>query len=165
MLLLKKSLLILLLPLLAFATHKYYLSLTELNYMPKEKSLQIIMNVFIDDIELALNEKYTIDLQLTTNKELQNSDDYFKKYLTEYFTVAVNNENANYNYIGKEYEGNIVFFYLEILNVAPIRTITVKNEVLVKNFNNQQNLVKVNVGTNKQSKLLTKENSKTLLKF
>ena len=34
----------------------------------------------MDDIEIALNKKYQIDLQLTSNQELENNDDYFKKY-------------------------------------------------------------------------------------
>ena len=37
----------------------------------------------MDDIEIALNKKYQIDLQLTSNQELKNNDDYFKKYLKE----------------------------------------------------------------------------------
>ena len=162
---LKKFLIFLLLPLFAFSAHKYYLSLTEINYNPKEKSFQIVMNVFMDDIELALNKKYEIDLQLTTKKELKDNDVYFKKYLKEYFSVAVNNQNTDYLYLGKEYDGNIVYFYLEILNIENIKTVTIKNEVLIKNFEKQQNLIKVNVGANKKSKLLTKDNSKTVLKF
>ncbi len=37
----------------------------------------------MDDIETALNQDYSIDLQLTTEKELKGNDVYFEKYLNE----------------------------------------------------------------------------------
>lgn len=163
--LLKKGVILLIIPLLSFSAHKYYLSLTEINYVPKEKSLQIIMNVFMDDIELALNEQYNIDLQLTTKKELKNNNEYFKKYLYNHFNIKVNNKKLNYKYIGKEYDGNIVYFYLEVENVTAIKSVTIENKVLIKNFESQQNLIKINIGNSKQSKMLTKEENKNLFKF
>jgi hypothetical protein len=78
---LKKSfLLLLVIPLLSFSAHKYYLSLTQIKFNEEAKSVQIIINVFMDDIETALNKDNNIDLQLTTKKELKNNDVYFEKY-------------------------------------------------------------------------------------
>ena len=68
---------------MSFSAHKYYLSLTQINFSSKSKSVQIIINVFMDDIETALNKDYDIDLQLTTEKELKENDVYFEKYLNE----------------------------------------------------------------------------------
>ena len=161
----RRLLFIFILPLFAFTVHKYYLSLAEINYSEKEKSLQIIMNVFMDDIELSVNKKYNVDLQLTSKKELKNADTYFEKYLNENFKISVNNKEAKYKYLGKEYDGDIVYFYLEIPDVNSVKSIEIKNSVLIKDFAKQQNLIKVNIGDNKQSKLLTKNNNKAMLKF
>jgi len=161
----KRLLILLILPLFAFTAHKYYLSMADINYNEKEKSLQIIINVFMDDIELSLNKKYDIDLRLTTQKELKTADDYFEKYLNEYFKISVNSKKLNYTYLGKEYDGNIVFFYLEIPNVSNIKTIEVSNKVLVKDFDKQQNIIKATIGDKKKSEILTKKNDKALLKF
>ena len=35
----------------------------------------------MDDIEVALNTDYDINLQLTTKKELKDNDVYFQQYL------------------------------------------------------------------------------------
>ena len=78
-----KFILLLIIPLLAFSAHKYYLSLTQLSYNDKNKSIELIMNVFVDDIEIALNKEYSINVQLKTQKELENSTNYFKK-LSDY---------------------------------------------------------------------------------
>jgi len=161
----KRYLLLFILPLFAFTAHKFYLSLTDITYIEKEKSVQIIMNVFMDDIELAVNKKYNVDLQLSTKKEFKNADDYFEKYLNEFFKIKINDKQFPYKYLGKEYDGDIVYFYLEISNINQIKNIEISNKVLVKEFNNQQNIVKVTVGKGKQSEILTKKNDTVLLKF
>lgn len=158
-------LLLLIIPLLSFSTHKYYLSLTQLTYKSEAKSLQIIINVFMDDIEVALNKDYKIDLQLTTKKELKNNDVYFESYLKEKLLFKVDRKAKNFNYIGKEYDGDLVFFYLEIENINELSTIEVKNTILLKYFPNQQNLIKTKVGKKHKSVMLTKDKIATTLNF
>lgn len=161
----KQALFLFLLPLMAFSTHKYYLSLTEIEYNEKGKSLQIIINVFMDDIELALNKEYNIDLQLTTKEELKDSDKYFDKYLHERLKFKHQKTDLSFKYLGKEYEGDLVYFYLEIDNMSPPESLEVTNKILVKYFADQQNVVKLKVGKKRRSKILNKENDKALLKF
>lgn len=162
----KKQLLILLLfPLVAFTAHKYYLSLTQIEYNQNEKSLQVIINVFMDDIETALNKDYSIDLRLTTKKELTNSDEYFKKYLEKKLKFKNEGKNLLFNYLGKEYEGDLVYFYLEIKNIDNPTSLEVSNKILIDHFPEQQNVVKMKVGKKRQSKILNKKNDKALLKF
>lgn len=157
--------LLLTIPLFSFSSHKYYLSLTEINFNKETKAVQVIINVFMDDIELALNKDFGIDLQLTTKKELKNNGIYFKKYLHKKLEFTINNKIQNFNYIGKEYEGDFVFFYLEIENVENVKTLSVSNKVLTDHFPKQQNLIKVKVGKKNKSVLLSKEAYKTSIKF
>ena len=110
----KVFLLLFIIPLLSFSPHKYYLSLTQIEYKNEVGSIQITINVFMDDIEIALNKNYQINLQLTTKEELQNNDQYFKKYLNEKLHIKIDNIPKEFNYIGKEYDGDLVYFYLEI---------------------------------------------------
>ena len=153
-------LLFLTIPLLSFSVHKYYLSLTQINYKPEAKALQITLNVFMDDIETALNKDYNIDLQLTTKRELKNNDEYFIKYLNDKLLFKVNGLNKNFNYIGKEYDADMIFFYLEIENIENITSLKVINNILTQHFKEQQNLVKTKIKGKNKSKLLTiKENS------
>ncbi|CAA0195525.1 DUF6702 family protein [Tenacibaculum maritimum] len=163
---LKKVLLLLTtISLLSFSIHKYYLSLTQIAFNEKHQSVQIIMNLFIDDIETAINQTYHIDAQLTTNKELQNIDTYFIKYLETNFKIKINGSSKTYNFIGKEYDGNIVYFYLEVENIPLVKAIEVENKILMNYFLEQQNLIKTKIGKQHKSLLFTKKNHKGLLKF
>ena len=157
--------LLVVIPLLSFSAHKYYLSLTQIEYRSELKSIQVTINVFMDDIEVALNKDYNIDLQLTTKKELKNNDIYFEKYLKKKLFFKVNNTTKEFNYIGKEYDGDLVYFYLEIENVESLNSLEIVNKVLTTHFPKQENLIKTKVHKKHKSILLSAENDKALLKF
>ena len=157
--------LLVVIPLLSFSAHKYYLSLTQIEYRSELKSIQVTINVFMDDIEVALNKDYNIDLQLTTKKELKDNDIYFEKYLKKKLFFKVNNLAKEFNYIGKEYDGDLVYFYLEIENVESLNSLEIVNKVLTTHFPKQENLIKTKVHKKHKSILLSAENDKALLKF
>tara|TARA_B110000091_G_C13459633_1_gene327570 strand:+ start:85 stop:582 length:498 start_codon:yes stop_codon:yes gene_type:complete len=161
----KTFLLLLFIPLLSFSAHKYYLSLTQINFIPESKSVQVIINVFMDDIETALNKDYNIDLQLTTEKELKENDVYFEKYLNEKLRFKVNTVAKKFNYIGKEYDGELVYFYLEIEDINAVNQIEISNKILIKHFPKQENLIKSKVGKVNKSVLLNAENYSEILKY
>jgi hypothetical protein len=51
-----------LIPLFAFTLHKYYISLCEIEYVEEQESIQIIIGIFIDDLELSLNKEHKTKL-------------------------------------------------------------------------------------------------------
>jgi hypothetical protein len=155
----------LIIALLSFSTHKYYLSLTQIKFKEETKSIQIIINVFMDDIENALNKENNIDLQLTTKKELKNNDIYFEQYLRSTLQFKIDTIAKDFKYIGKEYDGDLVYFYLEIENISKVSSIEITNKILLNHFSNQQNLVKSKVGTKNKSVLLTKNNYNEILTY
>jgi hypothetical protein len=119
----------------------------------------------MDDIETALNEKYHINLQLTSEKELKNNDPYFENYLKEKVHLKINDIPREFNYLGKEYDGDLVYFYLEIEDVNDINTLEVINTLLTNHFPNQKNLLKTKIYNKHQSLLLTAKKTSSLLKF
>lgn len=161
----KKIALPLLLFILAFSSHKYYLSLTQIEYNKDHKSLEVIINVFMDDVELAINNEYDVDMRLTTKEELKGVDEYFQKYLSDNLKFFINNKPVQYNFIGKEYEGDLVYFYLELeLKEDPL-SLKVINTLLFDYFEQQQNVIKFKNGSKRQSKILSIDTNKALLNF
>ena len=162
----KKLLLFLLIvPLFAFTAHKYYLSLTQIEYNSKNKSVEVIINVFIDDIETALNKIHNKRFVLDTKKEPKDSDTYFFEYLKKHVQFKFDNKSYDFNYIGKEYDGDVVFFYLEIKDVPSPKEIDINNTILLEHFPTQQNLVKSKVNKKHKSVLLTKKEQSGILKY
>jgi len=158
----KIFLLLFVIPFVSFSAHKYYLSLTQITFKPASKTVQVIINVFMDDIETALNSDYKIDLQLTTKKELEDNDVYFKKYLKEKIHFKLDGIAKEFTYLGKEYDADLIYFYLEIENINQLKTLEITNNILTKHFPQQQNMTKCKLGEKHKSILLTKkENSAT----
>ncbi|CAL2078705.1 conserved protein of unknown function [Tenacibaculum sp. 190524A02b] len=150
---------------LNFTIHKNYIAYTEIEYKEDKKSVQIIMNIFVDDIELAVNKEYKTDLKLADKNEDPKSDKYLLKYLNNHSTITINDQKKAYKFIGKEYYGNILSFYLEIENITSFKTIEVQNDILIEHFPDQQNLIRVTVNKNRKSLFLDRKNDKGLLKF
>jgi hypothetical protein len=163
---LKKIIVILLvLPLFAFTMHKYYVSLCEIEYLKEKQSVQIILGVFIDDLEFTLNKNIGKQLNLASKTEVENVDDYYKKYLSEHLLVSINSKNESYKYIGKEYDGDIVRFYVEISNIKEFKSIEITNNILINEFPDQKNIVKIKVKDFNKTFYLNKSNNKSFLKL
>jgi len=162
----KKYLLILLiLPLMAFSLHKYYISLCEIEYVEDKQTVQIILGVFIDDLEVTLNKDQDKKLFLATEKEVLNINKVYESYLDKHFKVTVNQELKSYNFIGKEYDDDIVRFYLEIPNIKQLNTIAITNTSLFRDFESQQNIIKIKVNKLNKTFYLDKKNANCLLKI
>ena len=162
---LKILFLILVIPLFAFGMHKYYISLTKIDFVEKEKSVQITMRFFIDDIEKTLEGRYKIELELATEEENKNANIYLEKYIASKFEIIIDQKVKSFKFLGKEYENDIVFFYLEITNIEMIKQISVQNRMLFEEFPDQQNFVKTNINKSKKTFILRKENDKEMLNF
>ncbi len=153
------------LPLMAFSLHKYYISLCEIEYVKEQQSLQVTLNLFIDDLEFTLNKNHQIEMQLDTENEAKNADELFENYLRNNFKIKVNNESKNYDYIGKEYDDNLVRFYLEVTNIEQLNILDITNTSLTRDFKDQQNIIKIKVGNFHKSFYLNQKNANCLLNF
>lgn len=160
----KLVLLILVISFLSFNTlHKYYVSVTEIEYISEQKSLQIISRVFIDDFESTLRNRYDERLTLAVDNEDELVNYYTERYLKEKLKITINGEPIQFNFIGKEYEDDLMLSYLEAVNLNEISTIEVVNRVLFETFPDQKNIVRFKINSTNKSILLVKENDKGLL--
>lgn len=163
---LKKSLFILILPLVAFTVaHKFYVSVTNISYSEKDQSLQVTSRIFIDDFEQVLMERYGIEAQLASDTESALANEYIEKYLKTKFLMFVDGEQRQYNFLGKKYDNDIMICYLEVpeVNLGNIKSIEVQNELLTDLFDEQQNVVHFKIKGKKKSFVLIKENNKGML--
>lgn len=159
----KYLLLFLIAPLFAFTIHKYYISLCEIEYVEEKKSIQIILGIFIDDLEVTLNKDLQSKLYLATEKEPSNINQVYEDYLNKNFKISVNQKLMTYTFIGKEYDDDIVRFYLEIPNIKQLNSIAISNTSLFRDFESQQNIIKIKINNLHKTFYLDKKNANCLL--
>ncbi|MAN59112.1 MAG: hypothetical protein CMC08_04670 [Flavobacteriaceae bacterium] len=149
----------------ATTAHKFYVSTTNVEYVPQKESIQIITKIFIDDIEDVLQERYAPSISLATKKETKQHAAFLEKYLNEKLTVTVNGKEAELHYLGREYEIDVVKAYIEITGVKELKSIAIENKLLFELFPDQQNIIHFKSGEYRRSLVLEANNPKEMLNF
>lgn len=145
--------------------HKYYVSITKIEYVKERESLQIISRIFIDDFETLLKQRYDESLVLNSKFNEDQVDEYIKDYILSKLKIKINERNANVLFLGKEYDEDVVQCFLEIENVKEIKTFEIKNKVLFDSFSEQKNIVRTNINGKNKSFILIPENNRGMLNF
>jgi hypothetical protein len=142
---------------LRLSTHAFHTSITEMRYNSKQKSFEISLRVFTDDLEKTLslnnqNKKFVIE---NTDK----NDLFIEQYVRKHFVITTpKNQRSIYQYVGKEKEGDATWIYLEMPVNEPIKGSKIQNSVLMDSFEDQTNIVNIFVNNEKKSYLFTIKN-------
>jgi hypothetical protein len=137
--------------------HPLHVSVTEINYDEKDRALEIMSRIFIDDLETAFRKAFNVpDLDILHPKE-KNVDDMMKKYLGQTFGIVLDGRNQSLNYLGYERDGDAFVLYIEVAKVKKWKTIEVRNTFLTEQFDDQSNLVHVTVRETVRSLRLRKD--------
>jgi hypothetical protein len=142
--------------------HAFHICKTDMVYKPAEKSLQITMHIFIDDLELALEKQGQSKLFIGTEKEKSGANDLIINYLQKNLNLQINGKKTAYAWIGKEptADRQALWVYLEVKDVKSIKDVQVENKMLTEVYEDQKNIVQINVPNKKQGYFLL-ERSKT----
>jgi Domain of unknown function (DUF6702) len=155
-----------LVPLLMSADlHKFYVSTTKVEYVQEKKSLQIISKIFIDDLQDLLRERYDPNISLASEQERKVDEEYMKEYVLKKLKIRLDEKEIKLQYIGREYENDLVKIYLEAIPVIDFQTIEVENKILFELSSEQQNIVHVKHHDQRKSLVLDLNNPNGLLKF
>jgi len=145
--------------------HKYYMSVTDIEYVPQKKSLQIISRVFIDDLEKLLQTRYDDSIELLTEGNAAANNKYIEKYFQDKFQIIIKNKSLPLKFIGKRYEDDMIICYFEAVNVENFKNVTISNLVLTDLFEDQKNLVHFKKEDRTESIMLIKDKPKDTIEF
>jgi hypothetical protein len=104
-------------------------------------------------------------MELATKDENKLSDKYLETYIRQKFKIWINEQEYSYNFLGKEYENDEVFFYLELEDIKQITSIAIQNSMLFDEFEDQQNYIKLKLDKVQKTFILVRANDKELLKL
>ena len=149
----------------AFTFHKFYVGVFQIDYFKEKKAVQITARLFIDDLEKVLYKKHNKHFYLTTKDEIPEANTFIASYLSEKLKIKINNKVQTLQFLSKEQEDNIVICYLKIPCKDNVKILDIFNNVLSDIFDEQQNLVHLNINGNKKTILFTNTETNQKLKY
>jgi hypothetical protein len=142
-----------------FSCHPLHVSVTEIVYDEKEKQLEIISRIFVDDLETAIRaqlQQPSLDLLNPANGS--TTDQLASAYVMSRLSVTLDGKRQKLSFLGSEKEEDALLCYIQVSNVKKWKNIEVTNSVIVETFDDQSNLVHITRGGTVKSLRLMKDN-------
>jgi hypothetical protein len=133
-----------------FERHDFHTSITRMDYNAKEKSFEVSLRVFTDDLESALSKENGGQKFVVVNND--KNDAFVEKYVRKRFGLLnAQKQKKAYTYVGKEQEADATWIYMEIPCREMPNGFAVQNEVLFELFDDQTNLLNLNYQAQRKS--------------
>ena len=138
--------------------HKFYLSVTQMEFDTDKNRITAITRVFVDDLEETLRQRYDVQLALGTDREDAMASFYISRYVEQKLIVEMNNEPLKFSFAGFTYQNDQIVLLSEF-SVIPSDEFEIKvtNALITDAYSEQRNLVHFRMNQKKQSEVLAKE--------
>jgi len=125
----------------AAAAHKFYTSLARVEYNAAEKSVEVTLRVFADDLELALKRRAGREVKLDRTKD---ADQLVLAYLRDTFEIRNRDgETKALKWVGMELRAGVAWLYVEAEMPEGLSGARLRDHVLFELFAEQVNTVSV----------------------
>jgi len=136
------------------AAHKFHTSFTEAEYNARERSLEITLRTFPDDLENILSRRKGKSVRLDQKKE---TEALLAAYLQETFQLkTARGETVKLSWVGMDAGVDSAWLYFEARMPDGFAGATLRNQFLFDLYDDQINLV--NVKHDEQKRALTFKN-------
>ena len=134
--------------------HPFYVSVIDINHNAKERSVEVSIKVFSDDLETVLKKQggTLIDLSKPGSKPI--ADKAINQYIQSKLQIQIDGKALSLNYIGYEIQEESVWCYFESPNINSVKKINVRCSLLYEWQQQQINIIHTKVnGIEKSFKL------------
>jgi len=132
--------------------HPIFVSVTEMNHNPKDRTLEISCKIFTDDLETVLAKATGTKVDLFHPKDTAVTGKQISNYIGRHLVIKIDGKPVILQFVGFERELDAVWSYFEVVQVSNVpKNISVMNDLLYDNFKQQINLMHVTVGGKRKS--------------
>lgn len=149
----------------SFKLHPYYLSVTEIEYQPQEKSIQIASKLFMDDFEDALRNEFNVRTEILSAADKKKNEALIHMYFQKHLKLFVNGKQLQFELIGFEKQEEAIWTYLEVKNISAFKTISVFNDLLYQIRQDQINIIHFKNQNERKSFRLTNPDKEVNITF
>ena len=162
-----KQLVIYVLCLFGFSfSHPFHSSIISLKFNDNSRSIEITMRVFANDLEKTINQINDLNIIIDNDDNMQNVDSLIFNYIDKTIFLSINENECDLSWIGKEFETDIVWLYLEILDIdKKIKKISAENRFLFSSFKDQLNIMNFYIHGKQKTIMTHKDKPVDILSF
>ena len=131
--------------------HEFHVTHTTIYYNADKESLEITVNVAIEDLERALEDQTVEKISIGSNAETESVDQLIEAYFRQRLTLSPNNHLTRYQWVGKEVSQDLhnIYIYFEVVNCnqnGKIESLLIENSIFTDILPDQSNIVLVEFG-------------------
>ncbi len=146
-----KNIILVSLFLFAGKPHPFYLSVTNMKYNDKSRSMEISCKMFTNDLEDALKKITNKSVDILNPKNKPEVENILFEYITKRLSVNLNGKIKTLKFIGYEKEDEVIWTYMEIEKCEKPKQLIIQNSLLYDFLKEQINLVQIEAGDFKKS--------------
>jgi len=140
-----------------FNLHDHHISVCDLVYNDKNKSIEIIQTVIAGDLEKALKKELKRKgIDLLNEENFEENEVLVSQYFEENFRIFQNDKKLKQSWIGYEIIDNELRAYIEIEGVLNTENLLLKDYILTSHFRKQKNMVHYKLGETLKTEVLTR---------
>lgn len=146
--------------------HPFFVSVVQIDQNTKEKSLEVSVRIFAEDLEATLKKfgnNTKLDLQHPTDKAAV--DKLVNAYLQTKLQLKVDGKPVTMHYIGYEQRLESIWVYLEVENVTSLKKLDVNCNLLYEFEQKQSNIIHVKAAAGDKSYKLDNPKASTSFEF
>ena len=145
--------------------HPIYVSVTEIEHNPKDKSLEISCRIFTDDFEKTLRKTTHITVDLLSPKDKSAMDKLISQYVQQHLKIMVDGKPVSLKYIGYEQVEEAIESYYQVPDIPSVKNITVQDNLLFEYSPQQISIIHVTVNGNRKSTKLNQPEDQVNFRF
>ena len=129
-----------------------------MEYNTTTKSLQVVIKLFADDLELVLEKENDTKVDLGLENQTSDLSKMISSYLSKHFIIEQDKGSIRFSYVGEEIDKDYVWVYIEYENFKFQEESLLTNTLLISYFPEQTNKVNYKNGKLTSSFTLHKDN-------
>jgi hypothetical protein len=147
-------------------THPIYVSVTEIEYNAKEKTLEISCKIFTDDFEKTLRQQNSnVFIDLLKPKDKAAMEKLVSGYVTKHLIIKADDKPVTLLYLGYEQQEEGIMSFYQVNNIASFKKLEVTDNILFEYKKEQISIIHTIVNGNRKSTKITNPDEKASFEF
>ncbi|MCX2744646.1 hypothetical protein OO013_12255 [Mangrovivirga sp. M17] len=141
-----------------WSLHPFHVSVTDIVHKKDQNVLQITSRVFLDDLELALNDVKGETLDVIALSKAGKLDDILKPYFLKNFNLRIDDKKSSLKYLGSQLDQDALMIFIEVEDVKKVSKLFVRNTLIFEKYDDQSNIIHFNYNDEVTSARLHEDN-------